>query len=336
MEISRLHRMLHLITLLRSGRRYSAGEGARQLEVSRRMIFRDLNILPAAGIPYYFDEETGSYTIHETFFLPAINLTVDEAMALLLATRKMIGKVPLPLFQQVSRAAIKVESSLPSVIQDHCGPTINRMDVRWPPTADDEALDEKFRILRQAVERQRKVRIRYESLYEARNLNPVGTTIDTSVSPYRMVFIHRAWYVIGFSSLHNQVRTFKMARIASIEITQEMYADRPDFSLEEYLGDAWVMIPEGKSHKVELLFSPMVSRNVAEVRWHRTQKCEFLDDGSLRYEVTVDGLNEISWWVLGYGDKVRVMKPKALADKIKSMAEKMVQLYTRDDNASTG
>ncbi|MFA5863733.1 MAG: YafY family protein [Phycisphaerae bacterium] len=332
MEITRLYRLLELITLLRSGRRYDAQSLSRELKVSRRTIFRDLNILTAAGIPYYFDEETGAYGIRQSFFLPAVNLTVDEAMALLLVTRKVIGQVPLPLFQQASRAAIKIESSLPTAITDHCGSALDHVDVRWPPTSDDPMLDEKFHTLRLAVEKQRKVLLVYESLYDAGNSHPLGKTIETAISPYRLVFIHRAWYVLGFSSLHNEVRTFKVSRIITVKILEEMFGARPEFSLEKYLGDAWVMIREDKKYNVELIFTPMVARNVAEVRWHKNQQCEFLEDGSLSFKVAVDGLNEISWWILGYGDKVSVAKPKLLAQKIKATAERMMRLYEKSDD----
>lgn len=327
MSITRLYRLLHLITLLRSGRRYDADALAAESGVSRRTIFRDLNILDAAGIPYYFDEQAQAYAIRQSFFLPAINLTVDEALALVLASRKMIGQMPLPLFQQASRAAVKIESSLPKAIQDHCGSILDRLDVRWPAIAEDRDLDATFHHIRTAIEGQRKIRMLYESLYDAANRDPLGKTIDTTVSPFRLVFIHRAWYLIGHSSYHGEIRTLKLSRIRKADVLEEMFAANDEFSLEAYLGDAWIMIPEGQRHRIELLFSPKVARNVAEVQWHHTQDCSFLDDGRLKFTATVDGLNEISWWILGYGDQVRVIKPTKLADMIKKTAHAVSKIY---------
>jgi proteasome accessory factor B len=332
MEITRLYRLISLITLLRSGRRFDADGLAKELEISRRTVFRDLNILTAAGIPYYFDEETGAYTIRQSFFMPAINLTIDEALSLMLATRKMVGTVPLPLFEQASRAAVKIESSLPSAIQDHCGSVMDHVEVRWPAIAGEGQIDEQFRTIRMAVERQRKVWIQYESLFDGGSAHPMGKTIETVLSPYRLVFIHRAWYVIGLSHLHGEVRTMKLSRIVSAKLTEEMFAARPDFSLEEYLGNAWVMIREGKCYEVELIFSPKVAKNVAEVNWHKTQKCEFLPDGSLRFTVNVDGLNEMSWWIMGYGDQVTVKKPAAMVQIVKGMAQRVVEKYSKADS----
>ena len=65
MSVSRIHRLLRLITLLQGARRYTAADLAGELEVSKRTIFRDLNMLELARIPYYFDPKTGAYTISQ-------------------------------------------------------------------------------------------------------------------------------------------------------------------------------------------------------------------------------------------------------------------------------
>jgi len=50
-------------------------------------------------------------------------------------------------------------------------------------------------------------------------------------------------------------------------------------------------------------------------------------DGSLIFEVEVDGLNEISWWVLGYGDQAQVLEPPELRDLIAEHARRMLSYY---------
>ena len=52
MKVGRIFRLLDLITLLRGRRSYDAGELAEELEVSRRTIFRDLNVLEMEKVPY--------------------------------------------------------------------------------------------------------------------------------------------------------------------------------------------------------------------------------------------------------------------------------------------
>ena len=53
----------------------------------------------------------------------------------------------------------------------------------------------------------------------------------------------------------------------------------------------------------------------------------FRDDGSADFHVTVSGLNEISWWVLGYGDQAEVLEPPELRQLIAQHAQRMADQY---------
>jgi proteasome accessory factor B len=88
------------------------------------------------------------------------------------------------------------------------------------------------------------------------------------------------------------------------------------------------LIPEpGQDHGVHIQFAKKVAQNVAEVLWHRTQRCEFRSDGSLDYYVTVSGLIEISWWILGYGDQAEVKAPAELREIVAKRVAPMAETY---------
>ena len=87
-------------------------------------------------------------------------------------------------------------------------------------------------------------------------------------------------------------------------------------------------ISEGKYYNVHLHFTPKVAGNVAEVKWHRSQRVEWNDDGSIEFYVRVDGLGEIIWWILGYGDQVKVIAPAILAKRVAGVARRMVKQYS--------
>jgi predicted DNA-binding transcriptional regulator YafY len=57
----------------------------------------------------------------------------------------------------------------------------------------------------------------------------------------------------------------------------------------------------------------------------RTSNAKYF--GSIDFEATVDGLGEIAWWILGYGDKVRVLEPVALAQQVCDVAQRVVRQY---------
>jgi len=85
------------------------------------------------------------------------------------------------------------------------------------------------------------------------------------------------------------------------------------------------MIPEGRIYNIKLRFLPKVANNVTEVQWHSTQKVTRNCDGTATMEFRVDGLREISWWILSYGNQVQVLAPKTLRKKILEMAKSMIK-----------
>ena len=48
-------------------------------------------------------------------------------------------------------------------------------------------------------------------------------------------------------------------------------------------------------------------------------------DGTLDFRAKVSGLNEISWWVLGYGDQAEVLEPPELRDLVAARARRMAE-----------
>jgi proteasome accessory factor B len=322
-RVSRIYRLLRLITMLQSGRSYSAGELAEELEVSRRTVFRDLNVLEMAHVPYYYDPDTRGYRVNDHFFLPPVNLTLPEALAVVLLASRVSTTQDVPPLPEGARAAVKIESALPPAVRDHVGTLVERVSFSLSPVSGHEGHEETFRKLAGAIVRQRSCRLVYISFHERRQ-------ISTTVRPLRLVFQGRAWYLIAYSSAHAEIRTFKLARVRKLTVTDRTFTRPTDVDLADYFGDAWGMIPEGRLYHVHLHFEPKVAGNVAEVRWHRSQQVQWNDDGSVEFTVTVDGLGEITWWVLGYGDQVEVVSPKQLRRRVARTARAVAAKYERE------
>ena len=319
MRASRIHRLLRLITMLQSGRSYTADELAEELEVSRRTIFRDLNMLEMAHIPYYFDRDRGTYRINRHFFLPPVNLTLDEALALLVAGQRVSNSSVLPLAASGQRASLKIESVLSGPVREYLGTVMDKLVVTPPPAARQDGLDEMFEQVLAATAERKVCRMTYISFYERKQMR-------LTIEPWRLVFVGRGWYLIAWSKRHRERRTFKLSRIKRLTVTDKTF-DPPSEAGDSDFGDAWCMIPEGRRHNVHLRFGPKVAGNVAEVGWHKSQRVEWREDGSADFFVRVDGLGEITWWILGYGDEVKVIKPVALARRVAKVAARVAAQY---------
>jgi proteasome accessory factor B len=312
-----------MITMLQGTRHFSADDLSRELEVSKRTIFRDLNMLEMAHIPYYFDPDRGGYRVSPNFFLPPVNLTLPEALAMLVLTGRLRGTARLPLLGYASRAAVKLEAVLPQSIREHVGSVLDNVQASLGPLSRHEGLEPMFDELSAAIVGRRVCRIVYISLHERQQ-------ITLHVHPLRLMFQGRAWYVLAHSEQHGQLRTFKLLRIRKLTVTDRSFQAPPPEMLQQYFGNAWSMIPEGRDYDVQVHFDRKVASNVAEVQWHPSQRVQWNDDGSMEFFARVDGLGEISWWILGYGPCARVIAPPALRKNLAESARAMAKAYEKE------
>lgn len=272
-------------------------------------------------MPLVFDDQRRQYHIPGTYFLPPTNFTAEEALAVITLCHELGDDTSLPFFQSARSAAVKFENSLPHRLRDYMRDATSAIQIKLAPVNPLEDYQQVYNQLVDSISRRQCVRIRYDSLAE-------NESINTKLSPYRVFFSQRSWYVVGRSSLHRSTRMFHVGRIEHLESLEDTYRIPRGFSVERYLGNAWRLIPEpGPDQEVEIRFFPPVTQNVAEVLWHKTQQTEYDDDGNLIFRATVSGLGEICWWVLGYGDRAEVLKPKKLRDMVAQRIQGMAARY---------
>ncbi|TWT47509.1 HTH domain protein [Botrimarina hoheduenensis] len=311
--------MLQLLQTLQSGTGQDAEHLADACGVSRRTVFRDLESLKRAGVPVAFDTDGRRYRIDSDHFLPPTNLTVNEALAVLLlaADSEHLGSDPLR--RAAGDAAAKIEASLPESMRERLAEIRAGVTLKPEATNPLTGKDEVYRLLLRANEVRRRVEVRYDCQTE---YEQYATTLD----PYHLLFHRRSWYVIGMSSHHKEVRTFNVGRIVSAEMLKTEFRIPRTFSVASYLGNAWRIMP-GPEFAVHLRFEPLVAKNVSEVLWHATQQCDFAPDGTLDFRATVAGLSEIVWWVLGYGDQVEVLAPMRLRKMVAERTRRAAGRY---------
>jgi predicted DNA-binding transcriptional regulator YafY len=316
---------LSLINLLQVGKGYHINGLAQECGVSRRTIFRDLDLLRASGVPLKYDEDRQQYHIAGNIYLPPTNFTPEEALSVIVLCHEMGDRAGLPFLNSARTAAVKLENALPGRLRDQLREVVNSMRIQPLPSNPLEGKRPVYDQLIEAVSKRCSVRMRYRSLNE-------NEEIRTKLNPYQLFFSRRSWYVAGRSSLHRATRTFNLGRIVEIELLDDHYNIPRGFSVERFLRNAWHLIPEpGPDSNVLVRFGKMVAQNVAEVVWHKTQQLTFNKDGTLDFSATVSGLNEISWWILGYGDQAEVIQPPELRRLIAHRIDNLAKIYKERD-----
>jgi len=188
-----------------------------------------------------------------------------------------------------------------------------------------EGIADVYELVRAAIRKGCALRCRYESI--ERSVNGRADGDEFLFQPYTLFFSQRAWYAVGHHGHRGEVRCLKLNRFSSIAITGERYTIPRDFTLANHLGNAWRMIRGKKSYNVELHFDAGFAETIADTHWHPTQKIEWLDDGAILFRCTVDGLDEILWWVLSMGPHCCVIEPPELIERVRELANKMVSRY---------
>ena len=83
----RIARVLGVLNLIQSRGRWNANAIADELAVSERTVYRDLEVLEFAGVPWYFDESENCYRLRSDIRFPTLTLTDDEVLGQAMADR---------------------------------------------------------------------------------------------------------------------------------------------------------------------------------------------------------------------------------------------------------
>ena len=82
MKVSNIWRLLKILLIFSRKHKVKAREIARELEISTRQAYRDINSLKFAGIPIYSDRS--GFSVLPDFFMPKISLEIPEVLTLFL------------------------------------------------------------------------------------------------------------------------------------------------------------------------------------------------------------------------------------------------------------
>ena len=325
MKYTRVHRLLRILTLIQSETGWNAERLARECQTSTRNLYRDLDMLEGAGIPYYHDPDTDGYRVRRDFFMPPVELTLEESLALVALVNEVAGKEQIPFIGPASKAIAKIRSQLPATVQQDVENLDRHVDIQLAQGSSGDGVLDVYAAVRQSIAKRRAMRCSYESINSRHQPKKGGEVF--LFKPYRLFWGQRAWYAVGYHERRGEVRKLKLSRFTRAEVTDIPYSIPDEFSMSELLGKAWRMIRGRRTYRVELAFNAEFAETIADTLWHETQEIEWQDDGSILFRCEVDGLDEIVWWVLSMGPHCAVRKPKALADRTAKLAKATADAY---------
>lgn len=282
--------------------------------VGSATIERDIRILRQWGT---LQRRNGRFAVKELKFLPS-SFSPSEALALVLAGSIAAARIRMPPADALQTALRKIDSLLP----DQVDTTIRKMKRRVSVGVDlvRDCNTETLDAISRAIAGHNPLDVMY--YVPARD-----ETTKRRIDPYGLTFRFGAWYVIGYCHLREDIRTFGVDRIRGIRLVNDHFRYPRDFDLEEYLERGWKLQANAEPEHIALRFSKDCAKWIAGCQFHPNQTITQQTDGSLLFEVTVAGVDEICHWVLSYGDKVEVIAPESLRSAVARTSARMARMY---------
>jgi predicted DNA-binding transcriptional regulator YafY len=219
----RASRLVSIILLLQARGRLTAAQLAKELEVSVRTVYRDVESLHAAGIPLYGDAgHRGGYQLLDGYRTQLTGLSAEEAKALSLSG--LPGPAAeLGLGSVLAAAQLKVQAALPPALAEQLGATAKKFHldaIGWYAQAEDTPF---LSAVADAVWRSAALRVRYRRW-------KAPTDVDRRLEPYGLVLKAGRWYLVAAPG----PRTYRVDQILDLAVLEESFTVPESFTLAGY------------------------------------------------------------------------------------------------------
>jgi proteasome accessory factor B len=147
-----------------------------------------------------------------------------------------------------------------------------------------------------------------------------------TVQPYRLMYFRSGLYLFGYVEEYQQIRTFAVERIERLEKRPESFEKPADFTVENYLGEAFGVIKEEPAD-VEIVFGADVAEYVRSRVWHPSQSIREIGNGRINLKMRAGGEFELTSWVLSFGPSATVIAPERLRRRVETDLGRAMENY---------
>jgi predicted DNA-binding transcriptional regulator YafY len=310
-------RLITLILMLQRQPGQKAADLANRLGVSVRTLHRYFEMLDEMGVPVYAERGPyGGFSLVRGYKLPPLVFTPEEAVTVALGT-SLVSEIWGQLYHEAAQGAlVKLENVLPDEQRQEIAWARRSLVATGLNRADIEMLAPRLEKLRRAVRENRRVSMTYHS-----GSNPHGE--QRELDAYALIHRWGWWYVVGFCHLRQDVRTFRVDRIAELNLQALTFPAPVDFDIQAYMAQEWQNIPQ---IKVRMRFAPQFA-HLAQYGRGYWGTLEEQPDGSVVVSFDAPDIHAAASNALAYGPAVTVLEPAELRELVREWAQAAADLY---------
>jgi len=298
---------------------------AERFRTSPRTALRYIQALQRAGEPLY-EELSGKrkvWRLMPTARRQSITLTTAQMVALYLSRRVFDFLAGTGFKEDLDDVFAKLEA------------TLKRKDFAAARNLDRKVFDvnearhlyegriEDVNDIMTALLREERLRVTHEGVS--------GGKKTFVLSPYTLLVYKKGLYLAGRSEGHaGEVRTFALDGFRAVEwLRGDRFEYPADYRPEQITESAFGLIRGKDVTRVRIWFDDKVARYVQRRMWHPTQRFRRAAGarGGIEMIMEVRGTTEVVSWVLGFGDKARVLAPAGLRDAVATELARAIRSY---------
>jgi predicted DNA-binding transcriptional regulator YafY len=315
-----LERIMEIDRRIRDGEFPNPNELAKDLEVSRRVIFVDREfMITRLGAPIEFDRARGGwYYADETWVIPGIIVTEGELLAFFLSVEVAKRYLGTGLEETLRSAVEKVSKNVKGSITVDLDTLRSHYSFSTPTLLDSN--EQALLDLHHAIASSKRVWMRYYTASRDERTERV-------VHPYHLSNVRGDWYLIAYDEFRQGIRKFAVGRIEEWTVRSETFKRDPGFSVGKYMAGGFQAEHGSEIVDVIIRFAPQAARYIREKRWHDTQEIQEKEDGGLVLKFQTSGLGEVKRWVLQYGGDAEVIAPENLRIACRNEISVLAEIY---------
>jgi proteasome accessory factor B len=147
--------------------------------------------------------------------------------------------------------------------------------------------------------------------------------------PYALKEFKNRWYIIAKDSKDNNIKSFALDRLTNLEITNQTYQYPDNYSIEQSYRYCFGIISPNDEDPQDIIlsFDPFQGKYIKTLPLHDTQQVLVDNDVEMKIKLKLCLTHDLVMELLSFGDNMKVIEPKSLANQIKQAHEKAYRQY---------
>jgi predicted DNA-binding transcriptional regulator YafY len=320
---SRLFRLLHLHSILRSGEAFQKTDLMERLqpsfpELNERTLLADIAFLRKLGADIPAGHKHGSFRYRRPFsFLSAAGaIDLEEVEEVLAYFRQLYRRMPLIGFLQLDRMYLALQNRA-SLLE---GKSAEKLEFQEVLYEGDKWIGPLLKLIQQNC----LLKFHYQ---------PFGSEErERELFPLLLKEYNGRWFLLGIDPEKQRLGNFALDRITRQPVPAGRTfqpSEIPDLK-EMYRHVIGVSLEGGPSQIIEAIIRKPRALYVKTKPWHQTQEVLEENEHSIRFRWQLYLNRELKTRVMEYLPEIQVLRPTSLRDWVKKALLESLQMHPAD------